>query len=73
VTPARRRQQRLEAAKRNAIAQEVADRSGETPHLDGDCPECREGEAHVAYTNSIGRVVYMRRQRRAWWRRLLCR
>jgi hypothetical protein len=66
----RARQKHREAAKRERIAQDAANRAaGLTPYLDGACPECGEGEAHVAFTTGIGRVVCMPMRRRAWWRR----
>ena len=43
----RHRQTRRIAARRDAIAQTARDRAnGLTPHLDGACPVCKEGEAH---------------------------
>lgn len=43
----RRRQARRIAARRDAIAQTASDRAnGLTPHLDGACEICRDGEAH---------------------------
>lgn len=56
----RRRQARRIAARRDAIAQTARDRAnGLTPHLDGACPECAEGEAHepMPFTEWVRTVV----------------
>lgn len=53
-----------------AIAAEVAARArGETPHLDGSCPDCGDGE-HVVFVNGLGREVTMPLPKAPWWQRL---
>jgi hypothetical protein len=57
ATSLRRRQLRKEAEKRDAIAQTAAARaSGQTPHLDGTCAECR-GDLPTLWQQFQGWVV----------------